>query len=313
MLKRKENARDYTTNLWQGPSRNTEPFFEEGIEEDDYAVDPRTGWRFCKTSAEKAVAFVAIVLVHQLLHGLTIRAFFLRKDQFRLTGRNFPTTDGVWRQNTHSHDTFVHVQRITERSAQVQSLTTRTRVAQVVCLGVSKVVCHPSVMSHMLPHLPQNTSTQSLSCPISTHSGLDYETLQDPRRSGGVADTLNLHLPHNSYSTAHFQCGDTWLKVKGICVAHFTALIFISCCVRDAAAATHSLTCGVTDRESDEIKVLARGHWVDRDVATPTPTWPTSKQASFRTQRSDPGWEATVICRAPSVRPRLVLCLFMYN
>ena len=92
----------------------------------------------------------------------------------------------------------MRVQRITKRSAQVQSLITRTRVAQVVCLGVSKVVCHPSVMSHVLPHLPQNTSARSLSptssafrpsspslsCPISAHSGLEYETLRNPRRSG---------------------------------------------------------------------------------------------------------------------------------
>ena len=35
--------------------------------------------------------------------------------------------------------------------------THRTRMAQVVCLGLSKVVCHHSVMSHMLPHLLQNT------------------------------------------------------------------------------------------------------------------------------------------------------------
>ena len=28
LLKRKENARDYTTNIWQGPSRNMEPFLE---------------------------------------------------------------------------------------------------------------------------------------------------------------------------------------------------------------------------------------------------------------------------------------------
>ena len=58
--------------------------------------------------------------------------------------------------------------------------------------SVSKTTCHPSVMSQMLPHLPQNISTRSLSptslvfrpsspslsCPISAHSGLDYETLQ---------------------------------------------------------------------------------------------------------------------------------------
>ena len=28
LLKRKENARDFTTNFWQGPSKNTEPFLE---------------------------------------------------------------------------------------------------------------------------------------------------------------------------------------------------------------------------------------------------------------------------------------------
>ena len=48
--KRKENASDYTKNIWQGPSKNIEPFLEankfEGIEEYDYAVDPRAGWRF---------------------------------------------------------------------------------------------------------------------------------------------------------------------------------------------------------------------------------------------------------------------------
>ena len=52
-------------------------------------------------------------------------------------------------------------------------------------------------MSRMLLHLPQNTTTRSLSptslafrpysssltCPISAHSGLEYETLRNPRRS----------------------------------------------------------------------------------------------------------------------------------
>ena len=114
-----------------------------------------------------------------ILHTLTIR----EPSQIGpvSVGRemNFPTTDGVFRQNTYSHDTFVHVQRITERIAQVQSLITRTRVAQVVCLGVSTVVCHPSVISHMWPHLSQSISSRpvfrppspSLSCP----SELDQE------------------------------------------------------------------------------------------------------------------------------------------
>ena len=70
-------------------------------------------------------------------------------------------------------------------------------MAQVVCLGVSGTTCHPSVMSHMLPHLPQNFTTRSLSptslvfrpsspslsCPTPAHSGLDQETLRDSRLS----------------------------------------------------------------------------------------------------------------------------------
>ena len=100
-------------------------------------------------------------------------------------------------QNTHSHDTFVHVQRITERTAQVFQKR-NTRGSRIAHCSVSKTTCLPSVMSHMLPHLPQNTSTRSLSptspvfrpyspslsCPTSAHSELDYETLRDPRRSG---------------------------------------------------------------------------------------------------------------------------------
>ena len=70
-----------------------------------------------------------------ILHGLTTREISVQTS-FGWPGDQFPTTDGWCRQNTHSHDTFVHVQRITERIAQVQSLITRTRVTQVVRHGV---------------------------------------------------------------------------------------------------------------------------------------------------------------------------------
>ena len=108
------------------------------------------------------------------------------------------------RQNTHSHDTFVRVQRITERTAQMfHSRNTRGSRLKIAHCSVSKTTCHPSVMSHTLPHLPQNTSTRSLSptspvfrtsspsltCPISVHSGLEYETLRHPRRSGGYTNS----------------------------------------------------------------------------------------------------------------------------
>ena len=57
----------------------------------------------------------------------------------------------------------------------------------------------------MLPHLPHNTSARSLSltspvfrpsspslpCPTLTHSGLDFETLRDPRLSGGCTKSAS--------------------------------------------------------------------------------------------------------------------------
>ena len=71
-------------------------------------------------------------------------------------------------QYTLSHATLVHIQRITERIARVQSLITRTRVAQVVCLGVLKKkfvspascliccrTCHRTLL-HDLSHLPSD-------------------------------------------------------------------------------------------------------------------------------------------------------------
>ena len=68
LLKRKENARDYTTNLWQEPSRNIEPLEQafEGIEEYDYADDPRTGWRFYNLAQGNLSLSSPIVLVHKL-------------------------------------------------------------------------------------------------------------------------------------------------------------------------------------------------------------------------------------------------------
>ena len=113
------------------------------------------------------------------------------------------------RQNTHSHDTFVHVQLITARTAQRQSLISRTCVAQIVCLGVSKVVCRPSVMSHMLLHFSQSTSTRSLSLvfrpsspSLSCPSELEQEAHRDPRRSGGYTKICISHIVHDGIKEA---------------------------------------------------------------------------------------------------------------
>ena len=55
----------YRTILRSQQVRQRKEHQFEGIEKYDYAVDPRIGWRFYK-QAEKPVAFLAIVLVHQL-------------------------------------------------------------------------------------------------------------------------------------------------------------------------------------------------------------------------------------------------------
>ena len=84
------------------------------------------------------------------------------------------------------------------------SLTARTRVAANTAQDCAlwcllKRSRDPSVMSHMLPHSSQNTSTRSLSptSPIFRPSSpslscpqeLDQETLRDSRRSGGSTNS----------------------------------------------------------------------------------------------------------------------------
>ena len=163
LLKRTENARNYTANSWQGPRRNIEPFLEASKwdkeqnnsskewEEYDHAVDPRTGWRFYKPAQGNLLpSSPSSSSTNWESNHWTTRSwnfwpssrsdhFFSDRTSFGWPGDKLPDNRrGVVRQNTHSHDTFVHAQLIKERSARVQSLTHATRVAQVVCLGVSK-------------------------------------------------------------------------------------------------------------------------------------------------------------------------------
>ena len=141
-----------------------------------------------------------------ILHGLTIREKLSELGPVSV-GReiNFPTTDGWCGQNTHSHNTFVHVQVMRTLPAQMfDSHTTRTRVAQAHSAELHALVPQKVVVIHAqcpayMPHLPRNTSTRSLSptsttflpsspsrsCPTSAPWGLDQDTLRDPRRSGG--------------------------------------------------------------------------------------------------------------------------------
>ena len=57
--------------------------------------------------------------------------------------------DGRCRQNTHSHDTFVHVQLVTARSAQIHSSREHAWLKSFA-LVCQKQVCHPrSHVSHV--------------------------------------------------------------------------------------------------------------------------------------------------------------------
>ena len=103
------------------------------------------------------------------------------------------------------------------QNAPHRYFTHASRVAQELRIVRQRVVCHPSVMSHMLAHLPQNNSARSLSPTspvfrpsslsltrlVSAHSGYEYETLRDPRRRGG-------------YTISAFPTlqGDSWKSLR---------------------------------------------------------------------------------------------------
>ena len=109
------------------------------------------------------------------------------------------------RQNTLLHETCVYVQRVTERTAQMFSLTQHAWLkiahcsASKSCLSSQRHVSSVAALATEHIHTISLTNvtfrpfSPSLSCPTSTHSGLEYEILRDD----GVADILNLHLPHH--------------------------------------------------------------------------------------------------------------------
>ena len=133
------------------------------------------------------------------------------------------------RQNTHSHDTFVHVQLITARTAQIfqsrntrgstlllwcvkSSLSSQRHVSHVVALAtehshtisLTYITCLPTifsltVLSYLGPFLDRTTK------PCETHRG--------------VADTPNLHLPHAARLRAPFLLLSVLGRWHGRCCA----------------------------------------------------------------------------------------------
>ena len=92
----------------------------EGIEEYDYAVDPQTGWRFCKESRGNLSAASSpssnwdrttgrrAVRILSILQGLTIcvKKFLRVRTCFGCLENNLQTTDGRCEQYTHKYSTY---------------------------------------------------------------------------------------------------------------------------------------------------------------------------------------------------------------
>ena len=123
------------------------------------------------------------------------------------------------RHNTHSHDTFVRVQLITARTAQVchsrNTRGSRLRIAvslkQLVipasCLTCCRT-CHRTLL-HDLSHLHHLSSDHLLPhCPVLPRS-IQAWIMKPCETHGRVADTLNLHLPQDKaeeYAASPWQC-----------------------------------------------------------------------------------------------------------
>ena len=144
LLNRKENANDCMASTWQGTQevfraippiqqiRQRKGHQYESNEEDDYVVDPQTGWRFYKgsrgnlqTSASGSRANLQAASSssstwdqthwktsnwnsqHSLIQALTTGDFFLRvKTGFGCLERNLQPTDGSCEQYTHKCSTY---------------------------------------------------------------------------------------------------------------------------------------------------------------------------------------------------------------
>ena len=233
LFKRKGNARDDTTNRWQGPSRKKEPFVEASKwdkEKNNSSKEPKSTtmrstleqaggsvnqrWETCRLRRHRPRPRIGNATIGRqevgipgFLHGLTTREKLFSQIGPVSVGRetNFPTTDGRCRQNAHSHDTFVHVQRITERTAQMFSLTQHAWLKNCThwCLVEGFVIhaqcltccrtCHRTLL-HDLSHQHNFPSDHLLShclsylCPF--RIGL-WNTLRDPRRSGGYTKSAS--------------------------------------------------------------------------------------------------------------------------
>ena len=136
LLKRKDNARDCTTNTWQRLNKITEPFL--AVNKQDSEKDKRL--RELKNMTMQSTLAQAVgstksrgetcrqrrprlqpgietigrraVVIPSILRGLTIREFSSKLEPVSVAWRkNFQTTDGECQQNTHSNSMYSTLQR----------------------------------------------------------------------------------------------------------------------------------------------------------------------------------------------------------
>ena len=161
-------------------------------------------WRFRRHRPGQQVGTATIgrreVGIPGTLHGLTIRDFSIFLTSFGWPGDKLPDNRRECRQTHLSQDIYEHVQFIRTVCSHAHALTTRgSRMhSPGLRIGVLKIICHPSVMSHPLQHLSLSTTTRSLSPtspifrpPLLPQSGpleMDPYTVRDSMRSGGFTE-----------------------------------------------------------------------------------------------------------------------------
>ena len=160
LLKRKENARDCTTNTWQRLNKIIGPFLAvnkrqrkrqafEGIEECNNAVDNRTGWRFYQESRRDLPTASSSSTNWDRNNWKIRETFFSELGPVAVAWRkNFQTTDGRCEQNTHSNSMYRCSLCVATHTGQNGPISSREHVwLKIADLCVSKQLsstCHVS-------------------------------------------------------------------------------------------------------------------------------------------------------------------------
>ena len=216
---------DYRTILRSQQVRQRKEKQFEGIEEYDYAVDPQTSWRFYKESRWNLPTASSSSSNWDQTDWKTSSWnsqhssrsddlwFFLRvRTIFGCLVKNLQTTDGVCEQYTPKYSKY--------RVAQHDHISSRKHAwlkleRSGLHIFVSYNNCHPSVMSHSMPHLTLTTSTNSLS---NTHKTFGTRSLFTLRCSTAEWRINTNPISDKSLMTQRVE----WLSVSVLVHDHYS-------------------------------------------------------------------------------------------